>query len=81
VGSTISRVFIDPKLQHLGHGKLIMFWLEKKAKNLGLKKIKLSASLVSKKFYNSLGYTTIKANTILCENNQELNYFEMEKDL
>ena len=81
IGTTINRVFITPELQHIGYGKLIMFWLERKAKKLNLEQVDLSASLVSKRFYDSLGYTTTRPNGILCENKKDLKYFEMEKKI
>lgn len=81
VGSNVRRVFIDPSYQLKGFGKLIMKNLEKKAYLNGLKTIDLDSSLVSKRFYDSLGYITIKKDVIMVENNQRLDFYKMEKKL
>ena len=81
VDKTIMRVFIDPFFQHKGYGKLIMEKLENIAFSNGVLTVDLSASLVAKRFYDSLGYKTIRKSKIVCENNQILNdeKYELEK--
>jgi GNAT superfamily N-acetyltransferase len=54
LGTNIRRVFIDPSHQHKGLGKLVMHELEKQALARGINILDLSASLVSKQFYESL---------------------------
>ena len=81
VGSNVRRVFIDPSYQLKGFGKLIMKNLEKKAYLNGLKTIDLDSSLVSKRFYDSLGYIAVKKDVIMVENNQRLDFYKMEKKL
>lgn len=77
----ILRVFVDPKLQRQGFGKLIMNKLEEKAVSSGIKSVKLDASLPSKKFYDSLGYTTLEKTYVKVDNGKKLRYFKMSKDL
>ena len=78
VNDRIGRVYVEPKEQGKGFGKLIMQKLQEKAKENGLRKVILHASLVSKKFYDSLGYETIRA-TFLEVKGKKLDYFDMEK--
>jgi N-acetylglutamate synthase-like GNAT family acetyltransferase len=80
IGDHILRVFVHPKLQKQGFGKLIMQKLEAKAVSAGVKTINLDASLPSKKFYDSLDYTSVKA-SLKVENGKRLNYYKMKKAL
>jgi N-acetylglutamate synthase-like GNAT family acetyltransferase len=77
----IMRIFVNPKFQKHGFGKLIMCKLEDKAISSGVKVAKLSASLPSKKFYDSLGYITSEATYLEVENRKKLHYYKMEKVL
>ncbi len=81
VANHIWRVFINPALQKQGFGKLIMRKLEAKAilNKIGL--TKLNASLPSKKFYDSLGYSTSRKTFLKVENSKKLNYYKMNKSL
>jgi len=79
LGTNIRRVFIDPSYQHKGFGKSVMYKLEKRALAKGINILDLSASLVSKRFYDSLGYVTQKEDYIPVRNNQKLNYYAMVK--
>jgi GNAT superfamily N-acetyltransferase len=78
-GTTIGRVFVDPSYQHQGLGKAIMRTLEEKALANDVETLDLSASLVAKPFYDSLGYTTQEERSIPVENDQELRYYAMVK--
>ena len=78
VGNHILRVFVHPKFQNRDLGKLIMRKLEAKAVSNKIKAVKLDASLPSKKFYDSLGYTSKKA-FLKVENGKKLNYYKMKK--
>ncbi len=80
VGNHILRVFVHPKFQNRDLGKLIMQKLETKATLNKIKAIKLDASLPSKKFYDSLGYTSTKT-FLKVENGKRLNYYKMKKVL
>jgi len=79
--ANIRRVFIDPSYQHKGFGKLVMHKLEERALAKGISTLDLSASLVSKRFYDSLGYVTQKEDYIPVMNEQKLSYYAMVKKL
>ena len=75
----IMRVFVNPKFQKRGFGKLIMSKLEEKATSSGVNKVKLDASLPSKKFYDTLGYKLCEKTYVKLENNKKLYYYKMSK--
>ena len=77
----IMRVFVNPKFQKRGFGKLIMNKLEEKAISSGINKVKLDASLPSKTFYDTLGYKTREKTYVKLENNKKLHYYKMNKGL
>jgi N-acetylglutamate synthase-like GNAT family acetyltransferase len=77
----IMRVFVNPKFQKHGLGELIMNKLEDKAISSGVNKIKLDASLPSKKFYDALGYATSEATDLEVDNGKKLHYYKMNKVL
>jgi GNAT superfamily N-acetyltransferase len=81
IDSHIMRVFVNPKFQKRGLGKLIMNKLEDKAISSGARKVNLDASLPSKTFYDSLGYKTCKKTYVKLENNKKLHYYKMDKVL
>ena len=81
VANHIMRVFIEPGCQRCGYGKRIMQNLEEQACLNGIRKVILDASLVSKKFYDALGYATLRETFIPVRNHQRLDYYEMEKCL
>ena len=81
LGTNIRCVFIDPSWQHKGFGKLVMHKLEERALAKGISILNLSASLVSKRFYDSLGYVTQKEDYIPVRNKQKLSYYTMVKKL
>ncbi|MGA2070336.1 MAG: GNAT family N-acetyltransferase [Sedimentisphaerales bacterium] len=81
IDNHIMRVFVSPKFQQRSLGKLIMNKLEDKAISSAFKKVKLDASLPSKKFYDSLGYKTREKTYVKLENNKKLHYYKMNKGL
>jgi len=81
VGNEIMRVFVDPRFQKCGIGKLIMSRLEEKALLLGIDVIKLDASIPAKKFYDALGYITLEEAFVELKNNKRLDYYKMQKSL
>ena len=81
LGDHILRVFVDPQFQGRGLGKLIMNKLEEKAISSGIKAVILDASLPSKKFYDSLGYTTLEKTYVKVDNGKKLHYYKMNKNL
>ncbi len=81
VGDEIKRVFVRPRFQKQGFGRVIMGKLEEKAISLGIRGIKLDASLPSKNFYDLLGYATLEETFLEVENNKKLHYYKMQKTL
>jgi GNAT superfamily N-acetyltransferase len=81
VDDHIMRVFVNPKVQKCGLGKLIMHKLEEKAISTGVRAVKLDASLPSKRFYDSLGYTTSEETYLEVEKGKKLHYYKMDKEL
>jgi len=79
VGDEIKRLFIEPGLQRHGLGRLIMQRLESRAILLGIRTVRLDASLPAKAFYDSLGYTTLEETFLSVENGRRLDYFKMCK--
>ncbi len=77
----ITRVFVNPKFHKQGFGRLIMEKLHTKALSAGMKQVKLDSTLTGKKFYDLLGYKTIKKTFVKVENGKKLPYYEMEKIL
>lgn len=81
VDADILGVFVNPAFQHQGHGKSLMQAIEKKATIKGIREVKLSVSLPSRRFYESLGYEIIEDRTIDVGEGQRLDYWEAKKTL
>ncbi|KAF5075797.1 MAG: GNAT family N-acetyltransferase [Methanoculleus horonobensis] len=81
LGTTIKRVFVHPSRQRRGYGALLMRALEREALRCGIRKVDLSASLPSKRFYDGLGYTTECEEYIPVGNGRRLDYYVMVKAL
>ena len=77
----IRRVFVDPAYQKRGIGKLITQELEKKASIQKIVTLNLQASLVSRRFWESQGFTIQEERYIPVRNNQKLRFYEMLKTL
>ena len=77
----ITRVYVRADLQGRGLGKRIMAHLERQAAARGHQSVFLSASLVAKRFYESLGYRLREAKSATMEDGEKLDYFEMDKPL
>jgi GNAT superfamily N-acetyltransferase len=77
----ITRVYVRPDLQGRGLGKRIMAHLEQQARAAGRASVFLNASLVARRFYESLGYHLREAKSHAMENGARLDYFEMDKPL
>jgi len=60
VEGNVRRVYISPLHQHTGIGKLIMNEIVKKALNDKVPGLDLGASLVSRRFWESLGFEVVK---------------------
>ena len=81
LGTNVRRVFVHPRFQRKGFGKLIMRKLEERAAGQGIGVLDLSSSLVSKRFYDDLGYVTEKQDYIPVANGKRLIYYAMVKTL
>ena len=81
LGSEIKRVFVAPSFHRKGLGTLLMKALEQEALEKGCKKISLSASLPSKRFYDTLGYSTECRTFLPVQHGKRLEYFTMIKNL
>ncbi len=80
-GINIRRVFVSPPHQHRGIGKLLVQELERKASFEKLATIDLEASLVSRQFWESLGFVVQREDYIPVRNSQKLCYYKMVKTL
>jgi N-acetylglutamate synthase-like GNAT family acetyltransferase len=80
-GSNIRRVFVSPRHQHSGVGKLLIQDLEKKAFFEQLSVVDLEASLSSKMFWESLGFMVREEDYVPVRNNRKLRYYKMFKTL
>ncbi|MDD2614676.1 MAG: GNAT family N-acetyltransferase [Methanosarcina sp.] len=81
LGSNARRVFVKPAYQNMGLGKRIMYGLEEKAAENGVRILDLDASLVAYPFYRGLGYETQAEDIISVKNGQSLRYYKMAKEL
>ncbi|HOO89727.1 MAG TPA: GNAT family N-acetyltransferase [Syntrophales bacterium] len=81
VGNEIQGVFVRPDCQGRGYGKILMAELEKRAKAREIRKIELSISLPSRKFYETLGYEVLAERSEDVGEGQYLNYWPGEKAL
>ena len=80
-GINIRRVFVSPSNQHRGTGRLIVRELERTASLNKSTNIDLEASLVSRRFWESMGFVVQSYNTFPVSNNQRLDYYRMSKTL
>ncbi len=80
-GTNIRRVFVDPRHQHRGAGKLIVRELAERASIENSPALDLEASLPSVRFWESLGFVVVRDDHIAVKNGQKLRYFKMVKTL
>ena len=81
LGTNIRRVFVDPSHQHRGVGKLLVHDLEEKATLEQITTIDLEASLVSRRFWESLSFVVQREDYVPVRNSQKLVYYRMYKTL
>lgn len=81
VQDKISAVFVRPSLQGLGLGKRLMQDLEDSARQAGRQQIRLHVSLISRRFYESIGYKIIEAVSEDLGNGERLDFWNAEKSL
>jgi GNAT superfamily N-acetyltransferase len=81
VDGEILAVFVQPRLQKGGRGRALMRALEEEARARGVSQIRLSSSLPSKKFYDSLGYKITEEKSIDVGEGQRLDFWKAVKEL
>ncbi|UCB42826.1 MAG: GNAT family N-acetyltransferase [Dehalococcoidales bacterium] len=81
LGLHIVRVFVNPLHQHRGIGKIIVQELEREALVDKPATLYLEASLVSRQFWESLGYIIQSEDFIPVGYNQKLKFYRMAKTL
>ena len=79
--TNIRRIYISPRHQRKGIGRLIIQELEKKALAEKLTTLDLGASLVSRQFWESLGFVVHREDYVPVRNDQKLHYFWMVKKI
>jgi citrate lyase synthetase len=80
VGNYISKIYVKPEYHGCGIGKLIVKYLEDKAKSNGVKKIFLASNLSAEKFYTKLGYYTTENRELSTPNGYVFKISWMQKD-
>ncbi|MGI9436676.1 MAG: GNAT family N-acetyltransferase [Geminicoccaceae bacterium] len=81
VQGEILAVFVHPRHQRGGHGKALMHALENEARASGATEVRLSVSLPSRRFYQSLGYRLVEACSRDVGDGQRLDFWKAEKRL
>jgi N-acetylglutamate synthase-like GNAT family acetyltransferase len=81
LGIHIIRVFVAPLHQHRGIGKVIVQELEREASVEESTTLYLEASLVSRQFWESLGFIIQREDYIPVGNDQKLHFIRMVKTL
>ncbi len=79
--TNVRRVYINPLHRYKGIGKLIVAELERRALDEMIVSLDLSASLVSKRFWESCGFMVQSEDSLPVGNNQKLHYYTMVKVL
>jgi GNAT superfamily N-acetyltransferase len=77
----IKRVFVAPAVQGLAYGRALMTHLEEYARDEGVDMVDLNASLVSKAFYEALGYEVSEEASTDVGDGQTLDFWRMRKAL
>lgn len=78
---SIGGVYVLPEYQKRGYAKIIVERLLDKARKQELKKVILDSTLIAKKLYDSLGFTTVEEMSMEMENGEMLDYYHMEIEL
>ena len=81
VGGGVAGVFVHPRHQETGCGRLIMEVLEAEAASQGVGTIELDVSLPSRAFYERLGYTILEEAFIDVGQGESLAYWRARKSI
>ena len=80
-GTNIRRVFVNPLHQCKGIGRLIVQDLERRVLVGKIATLDLEASLVSRQFWESMGFTVQREDYVQVRKGQKLCYYRMIKTL
>lgn len=81
VGEEIFAVFVSPSRQGLGIGRMVMDALEQRAREHGLDRVRLDASLPSTGFYVNRGYRLLERCSMDAGEGQSLDWWKAQKVL
>jgi len=81
LGDAIQGVFVHPSYQRKGFGKQIMRKLEERALINGTTTLTLESTPISKLFYDSLGYVTLKEATFSIGAKRNFRHYKMAKEI
>lgn len=81
VEGEIFAVFVDPRFQKGGRGRVLMLALEDEARAQGVTESELSVSLPSLPFYRGLGYAVVEERSRDVGEGQRLDFWKAKKRL
>lgn len=79
--SELRAVYVDPKFGGKGVGKMLLGQVEQEARNRGLQKLVMPASLSAEAFYKSQGYVAIDRIVHILGSGKRMPAVKMEKAL
>ncbi|WP_332861497.1 GNAT family N-acetyltransferase [Janthinobacterium svalbardensis] len=77
----VDAVFVDPERAGLGIGKCLLAALEQQARQRGIVRLQLSASLNAEPFYRAAGFVALRAEAYAHPSGISLASVAMEKEL
>lgn len=80
-GSELRAVYVDPKFGNLGVGKMLLQRVELEARNRGITKLEMHASLSAEDFYKSQGYIVLERIDHTLGSGKKMPAIKMEKVL
>lgn len=81
LGTNVRRMFVSPTAQGRGLGHMMLTRLEQYARETGLTRLDLDASLPAHGFYIRHGYVTDSEGSHTLPHGEELRYYAMSKSL
>lgn len=81
LGHCISAVYVHPLYARRGIGGHLLQAVERSARSRHLRKLKVTASLTARPFYQAQGYQTVDESHLLTKEGQQIRCIEMVKDL
>jgi len=77
----VRRVYVDPDYQKAGIGGMIYQSLEKRALEIQVPHLRLSASLIAREFWESQNFVFMREENIPTPNDEKLSFYLMSKVL